>query len=95
MAIFAGYMSDLNGPRPNDPDPPTAWEFFGSSITEELDSDVEENGEGCDVLADCPSDNEGGVLSAEQHDVLFDFSDSQPPELLNICVDKTKGYVPA
>ena len=83
-------MSDLNGPRHNDRDEPPPWEFFGSSATEELDSDVEENGEGCDVLAGCPSDNEG---TQEEHDVLFDFSDTQPPELLNICVDKAKGSV--
>ncbi len=99
---------DLNGPgvgrpwSPNVEDDATyAWEFWGSSATEEVDSDVEEHGTGFDVLDDAPSDdddvNDDGVNTSAlcARDVMFDFSDGPLPPTIRLCVDKEKGYVAA
>ena len=79
-------MHDLNGGRPEDEQP---WEFFGSSVTDEVDSDVEQNGPGCDVFDDIPSDSD---VSYEANDVMFDFCDKLLPTTINLCIDKDKGY---
>ena len=80
-------MNDLNGERNGDEQP---WEFFGSTITDEIDSDMEENGTGCDIFDDVPSDSDA---SYEANDVMFDFCDKLPPATINLCVDKDKGYI--
>ena len=82
---LAGCAHDLNGGRDEDKQP---WEFFGSSVTEEVDSDVEENGAGCDIFDDVPSDSDD---TYEADDVMFDFTEKSPPSTINLCIDKDKG----
>ncbi len=87
-----GCMVDLNGVRPGEQhrlrDDDAAWQFYGSSITQEADSDVEENGAGFDMFDDVPSDSD---VTYEADDVLFDFTDRMLPPTLHLCVDKDKG----
>ena len=82
---LAGCAHDMNGGRDEDKQP---WEFFGSSVTEEVDSDVEENGAGCDIFDDVPSDSDD---TYEADDVMFDFTEKSPPSTINLCIDKDKG----
>ena len=79
-------MRDLNAGHEESEQP---WEFFGSSVTEEVDSDVEENGAGFDILDDVPSDSDD---TYEADDVMFDFSEKPPPSSISLCIDKDKGY---